>query len=230
MGAGNSLRISPRQGGDESLFADAFEHAPNGMALLDSQGLITQANHALCKLLGFNRGELIGLTTWAISHADDAETQGEQWRRLARGEIDRYQLVQRFIRKDGAPTWILLSASVGRRNATFPDYYVIEAESAAGHPSSERGPATDALLERMSDAMHEIGNSLTPLMLNTELLFEQTGRGEVFESAQAIFKAARRIAFTLRRLRGIADPQPVAYLGQHRMLDLRLVPPRKEGD
>jgi PAS domain S-box-containing protein len=200
------------------------------MALLDSDGVITQANHALCKLLGFNRGELIGLTAWAISHADDAETEAEQWRRLARGEIDRYQLVQRLIRKDGAPTWVLLSVSVGRRNATFPDYYIIQVESSAGHSPSEPGLTPDAMVERMSDAMHEIGNSLTPLMLSTELLFEQTGRGEVFESAQVIFKAARRIAFTLRRLRGVADGQPVAYVGPDRMLDLRLVPPREEAN
>jgi PAS domain S-box-containing protein len=228
--AENSLRISPRQGGDESLFAEAFEHAPNGMALLDGRGIITQANHALCKLLGFTRGDLLGLTPWEITHTEDAETEAEQRKRLTRGEIDRYQLVQRFIRKDGVPTWVLLSVSVGRRNATFPDYYILQAESAVRHSSAEPHLAADAMLERMNDAMHEIGNSLTPLMLSTELLFEQTRRGDIFESAQVIFKAARRIAFTLRRLRGIADAQPVAYVGPDRMLDLRLVPPRKEAD
>jgi PAS domain S-box-containing protein len=200
------------------------------MALLDSRGVITQANSSLCKLLGFNRGELVGLTPCDIADAHDAETEAEQRRRLARGEIDRYQLVQRFIRKDGAPTWVLLSVSVGRRDAASPEYYIVQVESAARHSSVESGLAATAMLERVSDAMHEIGNSLTPLMLSTELLFEQTKRGDIFESAQVIFKAARRIAFTLRRLRGIADPQPVAYLGQDRMLDLRLVPPRHEAD
>jgi hypothetical protein len=48
---------------------------------------------------------------------------------------------------------------------------------------------------------------------------------EISESANAIFKAARRIAFALRRLRGLEDVQSVAYVGQDRMLDLRTVPP-----
>ena len=228
--AGNSLRISPRLRSDESLLADAFELAPNGMAVLDPGGIITQANHALSRLLGFNRGELLGLKLGEIAQSEDAETEAEQRRRLSRGEIERYQLLQRLIRKDGAFTWVLLSVSAGRRHSTRPEYYIIEAEKASRHSSVELGLAADAMLERMKDAMHEIGNSLTPLMLNTELLVEQTRQRDVSDSAQVIFKAARRIAFTLRRLRGIADPQPVAYLGPDRMLDLRLVPPREEAD
>lgn len=228
--AGHSLRLSPRQDGDQSLFAEAFEHAPNGMALLDGHGIITQANNALCKLLGFNRGELLGLTPCNITHPEDAETEAEQRRRLARGDMDRYQLLQRFIRKDGAATWVLLSVSVRPASATCPDCYILQAESAARHSTAEPDLAADAMLERINDTMHEIGNSLTPLMLSTELLFEQTKRGDVFESAQVIFKAARRIAFTLRRFRGITHGQPVAYVGPGRMLDLRLLPPRKEDE
>jgi hypothetical protein len=57
------------------------------------------------------------------------------------------------------------------------------------------------------------------------MIIEETKRTDIRESAHQIFKAARRIAFTLRRLRGTQDVQPVAYLGESRMLDLRLVPP-----
>jgi len=65
-------------------------------------------------------------------------------------------------------------------------------------------------------------------MMNTEMLVEQTAssESEISESAKQIFKAARRIAFTLRRVCGIGEVQPVAYLGQNRMLDLRLLRPR----
>lgn len=83
--------------------------------------------------------------------------------------------------------------------------------------------------------MHEIGNTLTPLMVNTELIVEQSRSKPIREFAKEIFKAARRIAFTLRRLRKIEGVQPVAYLGEERMLDLtdgsaavgRTKPPRR---
>jgi PAS domain S-box-containing protein len=228
--AENALHLIPRQRAGELLFADAFEHAPNGMALLDRDGRITQANIAFCKILGFSRTELLGLASSEITHSDDVQTDAEQRRRLGSGEIDRYQLVQRFIRKSREATWVLLSVSVRRRTSEFPEYYVLQIESGAGHLSVEDGAAHDALVERVSEAMHEIGNTLTPLMLNTELIVEQSKTGDICDSAHVIFNAARRIAFTLRRLRGIKDLQAVAYLGSSRMLDLRMVAPPKEVD
>lgn len=43
--------------------------------------------------------------------------------------------------------------------------------------------------------------------------------------AHVIFNAARRIAFTLKRLRDIETSQSMAYLGKGRVLDLRMVVP-----
>jgi PAS domain S-box len=228
--AENALHLIPRQRADELLFADAFEHAPNGMALLDRDGRITQANIAFCKILGFSRTKLLGLASSEITHSDDVQTEAEQRRRLGSGEIDRFQLAQRFIRKDGEATWVVLSVSVRRRTSEFPEYYVLQVESAGGHLSVEDGAAHDALADRVGEAMHEIGNTLTPLMVNTQLIVEQSKTGDICDSAHVIFKAARRIAFTLRRLRGINDLQAVAYLGPDRMLDLRMVAPPKEVD
>ena len=215
----------------ESLFADAFEHAPNGMAVLDAEGRFTQANQLLCSLLGFTRDELLHLTSNAVIHPEDAATETEQRRRLAAGEINRYQLVQRLVRRNGESTWVRLSVSASRRDYSTPEYYVVQVESTEPDPDIEAA-AHDSWLARVGDAtlsaVHEIGNTLTPLMLNTEMIVEQSKRGDISDSAQEIFKAARRIAFTLRRLRGISDVQPVAYLGQDRMLDLRLVAPPKD--
>jgi len=106
---------------------------------------------------------------------------------------------------------------------------------AVSPPHCAEGHEVDAqYLSRFGDAtlsaMHEIGNTLTPLMMNAELIVEQSMGEPISEFAHEIFKAARRIAFTLRRLRKIDDSQPVAYLGSHRMLDLRMVPPRKTGE
>jgi PAS domain S-box-containing protein len=227
-----SLRSIPRQRADERLFAMVFEDSPNGMAVLDADGKFVQANHTLCSLLGFARDELLELTSIALTHPEDAATETEQRRRLAAGEIDRYQLVQRFMRRDGESTWVRLSVSASRRDAAAPEYYILQVESAAPDPASSAGEAYNSWLARVGDAtlsaVHEIGNTLTPLMLNTEMIVEQSKRGDISDSAQEIFKAARRIAFTLRRLRGITDVQPVAYLGQDRMLDLRLVAPPKD--
>jgi PAS domain S-box-containing protein len=199
------------------------------MALLDSDGRITHASIAFCKMLGFSQSELLGSALSEITHPGDIETEAEQRKRLASGEIDRYQLVERLIREDEAATWVLLSVSACRRISGFPRYYVLQIESAGEHRSTGNG-SPDALAHLLGEAVHEIGNTLTPLMVNTQLIVEASTAGEVRDSAHVIFNAARRIAFTLRRLRGLKDFRSVAYLGEARMLDLRTVAPPRKAD
>jgi len=222
------VRLALLRSDSDPLFADAFEDAPHAMALVAADGTIVQANRALCQMLGFSSGELQHLNSSDITHADDLETDVEQRRRLLAADIGRYELVQRFVRKDGQNIWVRISVSATRRLCCEPSYLIAQVESVAAHDSADRGHTHDAWLARCGDAtlsaIHEIGNSLTPLMVNTEMIVEQTRSADVRDSARQIFKAARRIAFALRRLRGIQDPRAVAYVGQDRMLDLRIVP------
>jgi PAS domain S-box-containing protein len=197
------------------------------MALLDSDGRLTQANIAFCEILGFGRAELLGMGLTKITHPDDADTEAEHRMRLAVGEIDRYQLAERLIREDGAATWVLMSVSACREISGAPEYYVIQIESAGEHlPTS--GAAPDALTYRVGEALHEIGNALTPLMVNTQLIVEQSKSDEIGDLARVIFNAARRIAFTLKRLRDIEASHSMALLGKGRMLDLRMDAPPED--
>ncbi len=225
---GKILQFHQGQRSDASIFAIAFEHAPNGLALLDSDGRFRQASIAFCAILGFNRDELVGLGLSEVTHADDVETEAEQRSRLASGEIERYQLVERLLRRDGAATWVRLSVSACRGVSGFPKYYVLQVENSDGHPAKGNGAHPEGVSQLLGEAVHEIGNTLTPLMVNTQLIVEQSTVSEISDSANAIFKAARRIAFALRRLRGVEDVQSVAYVGQDRMLDLRTVPPPRD--
>jgi len=224
--AAKVLPFSQRQCSDEWVFANAFEHAPNGMAILDCDGRISHANLAVRKLLGFRRTGLIGVCLSEITYSEDVEPEAEQRKRLACGEIGSYQLVQRLVRRDGTPTWVLLSVSVRRDTSGLPECFVLEVESAHGHLSNGNSAHPDALEYLLGEAVHEIGNTLTPLMVNTQLIIEQSKAGEISDSAHEILDSARRIAFTLRRLRGLKDLHPTATpTGESRMLDLRMVPP-----
>jgi len=202
------------------------------MALLAEDGSILHANRAFCNMLGYSRLELRGRTLSSVIHPDDIDTEVEQRDRLESTAIPRYELVQRCVRKNGITVWVCLSVSAMRIGTGKPVNFVAQLEKVPPYNVTENGNSGEAEASRFRDAtlsaMHEIGNSLTPLMMNTEMLVEQTAssESEISESAKQIFKAARRIAFTLRRVCGIGEVQPVAYLGQNRMLDLRLLRPR----
>lgn len=218
----------------EVSFADAFENAPHAMALVSEDGTLLHVNRALCRMLGYTRDELLWANVSAITQADDLPTEWEQRQRLARADIGRYEIVQRYVHKAGEPVWVRLSVSATRRDSSQLACFVVQAEAMAPPHSAEGHPADAQYLSRFGDAMlcaiHEIGNTLTPLMVNVELIVEESRDEPISGFAHEIFKAARRIAFTLRRLRKIDDSQPVAYLGTDRMLDLSLIPPRKTDD
>lgn len=225
----HAMGHSAPESASEPLFAAAFENAPHPMALIDANGLIVQANKSLCRALGFTRTELCALRASDIIHPDDAETEREQRKRLAAADIGRYDLVHRYIRRDLRTVWARVSVSAIRGRSLEPIVFVAELEVVPPYNCAEDFMGHEVWFARLGEAtlaaIHEIGNTLTALMLNSEMIIEQCRENEVGQSADAIFKAARRIAFSLRRLRRVHDTQPVAYIGQNRLLDLRLVEP-----
>jgi hypothetical protein len=132
------------------------------------------------------------------------------------------------------PAGRILPFSSGQRSSKWPfpsgspEYYVIQVESAGEHLPIKNGAAPDAMTYRVGEALHEIGNALTPLMVNTQLIVEQSKSDDISDLARVIFNAARRIAFTLRRLRDIEVSQSMASAAKGRMLDLRIT--ASEGD
>jgi PAS domain S-box-containing protein len=212
----------------ELLFAEAFDSAPHAMALISANGKILQANRLLCRMLGFRNTELTDLSIADITHPDDLAIDTEQRFRLARSDIGRYELVLRYVRKNREMIWVRASVAAARRVSGDPVYFVAEIERLPPRRADDSADPEESL-SRFNDAtlsaIHEIGNCLTPLMMNSEMIVEQAPRGDVGDLAQQIFKAARRIAFALRRLRPVDDPQPAAYIDQNRLLDLRIVAP-----
>ena len=85
----------------EERFRLTIDEAPIGMALVALDGRFVRVNRALCEIVGYTSAELTGLTFQAITHPDDLDADLALAGQLARGEIPRYQLGKRYIRKDG---------------------------------------------------------------------------------------------------------------------------------
>jgi PAS domain S-box-containing protein len=120
-----------------------FEHAPVGIAHVSVGGSILRVNDALCRLLGYSREALTGLTFQAITYPDDLEADLEHAQRLLRGEIDTFTMEKRYVRGDGAVIWAELSASCVRAPSGDPDFFL------AVVSDIEPRKAADAELERL---------------------------------------------------------------------------------
>jgi diguanylate cyclase (GGDEF)-like protein/PAS domain S-box-containing protein len=147
----------------EERFANAFEEAPIGMALVGLDGGFLRVNKALTEIVGHDADKLLSLTFQDITHPDDLEADLELVRQVVDGERRSYRMEKRYVRSDGEPVWVVLSVSVVRADEGEPLYFVSQIEDV-----TERRRGEDALREaedRFRSAFDEapIGMAITGL-------------------------------------------------------------------
>jgi PAS domain S-box-containing protein len=103
---------------DYQLFYEAFNASPIGIALEDMEGRPLYVNSALSSMLGFSEEEMRDKHCVEFSPPEDAAKDWALFEQLRAGEIDRYSIEKRFIRKDGALTWGRLSISLLNRRSS----------------------------------------------------------------------------------------------------------------
>lgn len=108
----------------ESRFAQVFEHAAIGMALVAPDGSFIKVNEALCAIVGYDADELQHLRFQHITYAGDLHADLALLRQLDAGEINRYQMEKRYIRKNGTLVWINLTVAIERDVDSGSPYYI----------------------------------------------------------------------------------------------------------
>lgn len=112
----------------EERFRQTFDEAPIGMALLALDFRFLRVNRVLCEITGYSASELTRLTFKDITHPDDLDIDVDLAERLRRGDIPRYQLEKRYIRKDRSIVDIMLYGSVLPGPDHEPRYYIAQIE------------------------------------------------------------------------------------------------------
>jgi diguanylate cyclase (GGDEF)-like protein/PAS domain S-box-containing protein len=126
----------------EKRFANAFEEAPIGMALVALDGSFLRVNRALPDLVGYDPEDLLALTFQDITHPDDLEADLELVRQVIAGEIRSYRMEKRYMRPNEEEVWVNLSVSLVRDDSGEPLYFVSQIEDV-----TERRRHQDALRE-----------------------------------------------------------------------------------
>jgi diguanylate cyclase (GGDEF)-like protein/PAS domain S-box-containing protein len=120
------------------LFHSAFEHAGIGMAVLAPDGSLLKTNSALARILGYTCAELESMTFADITHAEDLETDVQQYQRLLTGEIDHYALDKRYRCKDGSVISGRLNVSAVRDESGKPAYCLGQVEDISQQKEAEQ--------------------------------------------------------------------------------------------
>ncbi len=160
----------------EERYADTVELAAIGISHVAADGRLLHVNRRLCEMLAYTREELLQLTVKQISHPDDANATDASARLLRAGEIESFKVEKRYLRKDGVPVWVRISAACKRAadGAHLYDISVVE-------DISERKRAEDRIQYMAShDEMTDLANRATFVRRLEGAIREAEGRRERF--------------------------------------------------
>ncbi len=110
----------------EKQFRVAMENAPIGMALVDLDWQIIEANSAFAELLGTHVRALSGYPMADLSAPEDRDTEQGHIHRLLVGEDHRFSLEKRYRRADGHLVWVVLDVGLVRDDDGSPDHFVVQ--------------------------------------------------------------------------------------------------------
>jgi PAS domain S-box-containing protein len=110
--------------GNEERFRRYFDLGLIGMAMTSPTKGILEVNDELCRILGYERDELLQKSWAEITHPDDLAADVAQFNRVLSGEIDGYTLDKRWICKDGRVIDSIMTAKCLRHGDGAVDYCV----------------------------------------------------------------------------------------------------------
>ncbi len=108
----------------EERFRVTFEQAAVGIAHVGNDGQLIRVNQRWCDILGYSREELLMKTFKEITHPDHLEADAKDAERLFSGQVENFSREKRYIRKNGSPVWVTLTAALVRDSNGQPKYSI----------------------------------------------------------------------------------------------------------
>jgi diguanylate cyclase (GGDEF)-like protein/PAS domain S-box-containing protein len=112
----------------EERFKAVFASAGVGVSLSDPDGLFLEANPAFCSMLGYSQEELVGQPFQRYTHSDDLALNLAMRQEVAAGLRDGFQMIKRYLTRDGRIVWAAMTVSAVRDTAGPVRYYVAVVE------------------------------------------------------------------------------------------------------
>lgn len=189
----------------EERFADAFDHASIGMALVSPEGRWLRVNQSLCAMVGYAEDEMLDLTFQEMTHPEDLEQDLAQVRQMLSGELRTYEMEKRYFHKKGHILKVLLSVSLVRDAHGQPLHFISQIQDITERRRLEAQLFQSQKMETVGKlaggVAHEFNSIMTAIIGQSELLLSELAPRHPHAShVTEIRKAADRAAILTRQL------------------------------
>ncbi len=111
----------------EEQFRGAFDNAPIGVALINSEGHFLRVNRMFCKMLKYSRKELIDKSAIDIVYLDDKEDCSRLIREIFCDESAATHQEIRYVNKEGIILWIRIRMALHRKDLNSQIEIILQA-------------------------------------------------------------------------------------------------------
>ncbi|MCU1463470.1 MAG: hypothetical protein JWO37_3545 [Acidimicrobiales bacterium] len=112
----------------EQKFRTAFDHAPIGMTMVDTEGRFLDVNRAFCDMVGRTRYQLIGMSASQFTHYEDRGLSQQADELLMSGSVLHHEIEERYVHADGHTVWVMRSVAVVRGQDDQPLYSISQVQ------------------------------------------------------------------------------------------------------
>lgn len=143
------------------------KNAPLGIAECTLDGAFVRVNDAFCRITGYSLDELRQRTFRDITHPDDVAADEALYRETQTGQREHYQIIKRYIHKDGRVLWVNIHATVIRDSDGAPLFGVglVEDVTARKH-AEDQLRIMAAVVERSGDFIGIATPEMRPIFVN----------------------------------------------------------------
>jgi PAS domain S-box-containing protein len=231
---GAALELALRD--SEERFRSAFEQAAVGFGHIAPDGRWLRVNQKLCDILGYTQEELLRRKYQDGTHTADVAADVTQSEKVAAGQLDRYSIEKRYIRKSGLVVWINLTMAAVRDCNHKLKYFIAVIEDISDRKRAEEAQSRLAAIVESSDdiiiskdlhgiitswnataerifgysAQEAVGQHITALIIPAELHEEEAQILRLLRAGQRIeHYQTRRVTKTGKQIHISATISPV---------------------
>ena len=191
------------------------------MAIVSTEGRWIEVNAALCKLLGYQAGELVGRQLHEFSHPEDLSLTERVLERLLSGNEDVVELEKRYLRADGKAIDVVVNSALMRDEAGDAEYVISQIRDVTAQRRAEqalqelnasleervhaRTLELEAANERLESFVHGVSHDLRAPLRTIDGFAAQLARSTEGQLDTAAQGHLQRIRAASTRMGGLID-------------------------